>query len=398
MTELKFIKVKTIIPVLIFLTGLIYSQTEIDRILGQIAVNNKLITAGNELMNAKKMEFNTGLAPYDPFISYSQLFGSPKDAGNQNEFSIIFSFDFPSVYSTRSSLSDLKTQQLVFEKIYLKQSILLDAKITMLELIALNRKNEVLAERYIIAGRIYEYLKIQLERGEINQMEVNKAKLQLINYKSDIELNKAEINTLNTKLTELNGGRTVIYSDTVYPDHEKLYDFETLETEIENSDPLLKKLNYDQKINAMETELQKNLRLPKIELGYRYQGLLYENFHGFQAGISIPLWERNNTVDSKELYSKYIKSLITQHKNEHYHEIKQLYEKIILYENTLKESKDLLGTIDNIKLYEKAFMFGEISSPEYLLETTYYYSIKDKIENIEKEFNILLAKLFKYKL
>lgn len=398
MTELKFIKVKTMIPVLIFLTGLIYSQTEIDRILGQIAVNNKLITAGNELMNAKKMEFNTGLAPYDPFISYSQLFGSPKDAGNQIEFSIIFSFDFPSVYSTRSSLSDLKTQQLVFEKIYLKQSILLDAKITMLELIALNRKNEVLAERYIIAGRIYEYLKIQLERGEINQMEVNKAKLQLINYKSDIELNKAEINTLNTKLTELNGGRTVIYSDTVYPDHEKLYDFETLETEIENSDPVLKKLNYDQKINAMETELQKNLRLPKIELGYRYQGLLYENFHGFQAGISIPLWERNNTVDSKELYSKYIKSLITQHKNEHYHEIKQLYEKIILYENTLKESKDLLGTIDNIKLYEKAFMFGEISSPEYLLETTYYYSIKDKIENIEKEFNILLAKLFKYKL
>lgn len=398
MTELKFLRLKTVIPVLFFLTGIIYPQTEIDRILAQISVNNILILSSNDLINAKKMEFNTGLAPYDPFISYSHLFGTPKEAGNEKEFSIMFSFDFPSVYSTRSSLADLKKEQLLFEKTYIRQTVLLEAKISMLELIALNRKNDYLVERHIIAGRIYEYLNLKLQRGETNMMEVNKAKLQLINYKSDIELNKAEINSLNSKLTELNGGKTVVFTDTLYPDPEKLFKFETLETEIENLDPVLKKLNYDYKISSMETQLQKNLKLPKFELGYRYQGILNENFHGFQAGLSIPLWERNNIVASKELYSKYIKSLITQHKNGYYFEIKQLFDKIISYENALTEAKDLFQTIDNIKLYEKAFILGEISSPDYLLETTYYYSIKDKLEYMEKEYNVLLAKLNRFKL
>lgn len=397
MTELKLLKVKTLIPVLFFLTGLIYSQTNIERILGQISVNNKLIKAGSELINAKKMEFNTGLAPYDPFISYSHLFGSPKEAGNQKEFSLIFSFDFPTVYGKKSSLAELRSNQILYDKILLRQNILLEAKISLLELTACNRKSAVLNERLVIASRIYEYLKIKLEMGDTDIMEVNKAKIQLINYKSDLELNKAEIIRLNMKLTELNGGIEVIYTDTAYSKQELTNGFEMLESEIESSDPVLKKLNYDLKISKLETEIQSDLRLPKIEIGYRYQGILNEYFHGFQAGISLPLWEKNYSVKSKELYSKYIKSLIEQHKTEHYYETKKLYNQVKTYEISLNEVKDLFSTIDNIELYEKAYTLGEISSPEYLLETTYFYGIKDKVENMEKEYYILLAKLLKHR-
>lgn len=398
MKKFKFLKISLIIPLLCIVPGVFYSQNDINRILEQISVNNKLIQAGNELIAARKSEFNNGLAPYDPFVSYSHLFGSPVEAGNQKEFSLLFTFDFPSVYGKRSDLAELKTSQLLYEKILLRQDILLNAKISLLELTALNRKNEALNERLIIASRIYEYLRIKLDKGEIDIMEVNKAKLQVINYSTEKELNNAEMNSLRIRLTELNGGKQVNYNDTAYPVPELISGFDILESEIENSDPVLKKLNYDLKINKLETDIQSALKLPKIELGYRYQGILNENFHGFQAGISLPLWEKNNTVTTKELYSKYTRSLIEQHKNEHYSEIKQLYSRVTSYDSSLSEVKYLFQTIDNVKLYEKAFILGEISSPEYLLETTYYYSIQDRIENMEKEYHILQAKLFKHKL
>lgn len=391
-------KNKIVILCLLSIASLSFAQSSIDEILRQVSVNNLQIKAGSDLIKAKRSEFNIGLAPYDPFVNFDYLFGNPKGTGNQTEFSLIFSFDFPTVYGKRSRLADLMTTQLNYDELSLKQEILLETKLTLIELIYLNRKNTELNERYVTANRIHDYFNVKLQQGDVNIMEVNKAKLQVINYKSELELNKAEISKQNSKLTELNGGKPVFFTDTTYPEITDLPTFAILENEIESTDPVLKRLNMQYKITKQEIDLNKDLRLPKIELGYRYQGLLNESFNGIHAGISIPLWEKNYTVKTKELQSRYTKSLIETHKNEHYYEIKQLYEQYVSLNNTLTETKELFGSISNYELYEKAFLLGEISSIEYLMEMTYYYSIKDKINNLEKEFYMLNAKLLKHKL
>jgi cobalt-zinc-cadmium efflux system outer membrane protein len=73
-------------------------------------------------------------------------------------------------------------------------------------------------------------------------------------------------------------------------------DFVTLEKEIEENDPEIKKLLLQYQIAKQEVEVNKALNLPKFEIGYRYQGLLNENYNGIHAGVTIPLWERNNIV------------------------------------------------------------------------------------------------------
>ncbi len=391
-------KTKLIILLLLSLIRFSFGQSKIDEILKDISVNNIQIKAGTELVKAKRSEFNIGLAPYDPFINFDYLFGSPEGVGNQTEFSIVFSFDFPTVYGKKSTLADMRSTQLNYDEHSLKQLVLLEAKLALIELVYLNKKNAELNERFITANRLFEYFAVKLQQGDVNMMEVNKAKLQVINCKSELELNKAEINKLNSKLTELNGGKNVLFADTTYPLLKELPDFRTLESEIESSDPVLKKLNLQYKITQKEMDINKDLRLPKIELGYRYQGLLDQKFNGFHAGVSIPLWEKNHTVSSKELQAKYTKSLIEEHKNEHYYEIKQLYDQQVSLSNTLSETKEMFGTISNYELYEKAFLLGEISSIEYLMEITYYYSIKDKISTLEKEYYIINTKLLRHRL
>ena len=122
----------------------------------------------------------------------------------------------------------MRSTQLNYDEHSLKQLVLLEAKLILIELVYLNKKNAELNERYITANRIYDYFSIRLQQGDVNIMEVNKAKLQVINFKSELELNKAEINKLNSKLTEFNGGIIVFFTDTTYPFMDELPGFSSL--------------------------------------------------------------------------------------------------------------------------------------------------------------------------
>ncbi|MBK6507195.1 MAG: hypothetical protein IPG02_16440 [Ignavibacteria bacterium] len=117
-----------------------YSQSSIDNVLKEISGNNKFIVANSKLAESKKLESKVGQSLYNPFVEITNLFGPTKDEGNQTDFKIIQSFDFPTSYSKRSALSDLKAQQTDFEKQMYRQDILLEAKLICIELVSLNKR------------------------------------------------------------------------------------------------------------------------------------------------------------------------------------------------------------------------------------------------------------------
>ncbi|HRE40100.1 MAG TPA: TolC family protein [Ignavibacteria bacterium] len=393
---------KLIIIIIFFLALLsdnyLYPQDGINKVLKGIESNNKLIKSATDYVNAKKMEFRTGLTPYDPEISFDYLFGTPKELGNQSEFMINFTFDFPTIYGKKSFLSDLKSENIIYESTILKQKILLEAKLICIELIYLDKREVELKTRLNDAEQLYEFFKIKLEKGEGNMIDVNKAKLQMMNALSDFELNESErIKSLN-KLIGLNGGIPVIFVDAEYPNQFQLPVLAEIEKRMETTDPELISLDYRLKISKQEVEINKDLRLPKLSFGYRYENLLSEKFNGFHVGITLPLWENNNTVKAKELESVYALSQIDAYKTQLKFETKELFEKNEILRKILIQNKEDLSTLNNIELLKKSLLFGEISSIDYLMELTYYYSIKDKIDLLEKEFYEVQAKLYKFEL
>ncbi|HCN37664.1 MAG TPA: hypothetical protein DIS94_08145 [Bacteroidetes bacterium] len=376
----------------------LYPQDGINKVLKGIESNNKLIKSGADYVNAKKMEFRTGLTPYDPEVSFDYLFGTPKELGNRSEFMINFTFDFPTIYGKKSFLSDLKSENIIYESTALKQKILLEAKLICIELIYLNKREIELKTRLNDAEQLYEFFKIKLEKGEGNMIDVNKAKLQMMNALSDFELNESErIKSLN-KLNDLNGGIPVIFADAEYPTQPQLPVLAEIEKRMETADPELISLDYRLKISKQEIEINKDLRLPKLSFGYRYESLLSEKFNGFHVGITLPFWENNNIVKTKELESVYALSQIDAYKTHLKFETKELFEKNEILRKILIQNKEDLSTLNNIELLKKSLLFGEISSIDYLMELTYYYSIKDKIDLLEKEFYEVQAKLYKFEL
>ena len=374
------------------------AQENIDTVLAQISKNNKTIQATVQYYEAQKLLFKTGNAPTNPTVEYDFLKGSPSNAGNQNDLTITQQFDFPTAYIKKSQLAKTQTAQIEFQLTASRQDILLQAKNYCFELIFQNKLQKQLSQQKQNSEKILADFQTKLDKGDGNILDVNKAKLQLIEVHKQVQQNISDINQLNQKLTELNGGVQIMLSDTLYPALPSIPAFDQLESDYEVADPLRKVLEHQKLISQKQLELSKSMWLPKMEIGYHYQGILGQTYNGIHTGISIPLWENKNTVKQKEAQLLFSDLEYQTHLNEHYFHIKHIYEKYSNLKITFQEYQSVFATINNTTLLNKALSLGEITSIQYFTEINYYNSAFVNYLTTEKEYYQTIAELYKYKL
>lgn len=374
------------------------AQTKVDSVLSSVSVNNNTILANEQFWEAEKLQFKVGLSPYNPKVDYDYLNGSPVTAGNQTEFAVTQSFDFPTAYGKKKQLSNNQIAKVEFQLIATRQEVLLQAKITAIELIYRNKLQKELMIRKQNTEKWLSDFQTRLDKGDGNILDVNKAKLQLIQINSEYQENISATNQLNQKLTELNGGIAITLADTVYPYQSDVPSFTELENEIEASNPVRKYLEQEINVGKSQVVLSRAMSLPRMEAGYRYQSILGQTFQGLHLGMTIPLWENKNTVKVRQASLVSNELDLQVHKNEHYHEILGLYEKYTNLKITLDEYKTLFGSLNNTALLEKSLTLGQISSIEYFLETGYYYDALRNYLKTEKDYHQTISELYKHKL
>jgi outer membrane protein, heavy metal efflux system len=387
----------SLLHICIFHLG-VTAQNTIETILTSIKQNNKTLQASYQYWESQALRYKTGLTLANPNVSYDYMIGSPILAGNQTDISIAQSFDFPSVYAKRSQLSVQKMAQIDFQLAVVRQEILLEAKKVCIELVYRNKLQSELHRRKNNFGQLLEKFQIQLSKGEGSIMDVNKAQLQLIEINKKIQFNNSEIQQKKQQLTALNGGNTVEFNDTTYSLSVAFPSFEELEAEIERKDPIRKILEQQKNIAEQQVELSRSLALPKFELGYHYQGILGQRYQGAHLGLTIPLWENKNAVKAAVAENLFTDLNLQDHKNEHYFEIKQLYEKYTHLNTTLLEYQTVFTEFNHSLLLEKSLKLGKITALEYFMEVSYYYISYDGFLETEYQSQLVLAELTKYEL
>jgi outer membrane protein TolC len=374
------------------------AQFVIDSLLKTIEANNKSIKSSAKYWQAKGEEFKSGLTPYDPQVDYDYMYGSPIGAGNQRDFAITQRFDFPTVYRRKKFLSGVQIQQTEKQQQVHRQEILLHAKLIALELIYLNKKALELSQRLNNTSELVNNLQKKIDQGELIVLDLNKAKLQLLNIRNDIALNTNLIQTITTKLTELNGGIPIEVAETTYPIVPPLTEFSILDSRIEANDPVLKIYQLDIDIMRKQLLVQKSLVLPKIETGYHSQGILGQRYKGLHAGITIPLWENNNKIKAAQANLDYAIANAETQFNKHRLENKGYYNQMVGKYNALIEYKQMLSSISNTTLLNKALNLGNITLIQYFYEENFYYSSNEKYLQLELEFHQAAANLYKFQL
>ena len=374
------------------------SQTSIDEVVSAVEKNNKSIQTNKKYWEAKRSEFKTGLTPYDPQVEYDFMFGSPVGAGNQKDFSIIQRLDFPTAYKRKKELSGQQIAQTELQQQVYRQDILLEAKLLSLQVIYLNKKEAELNRRFINTQKLVQDFQKKLDKGDVIILDVNKARLQLLNIKNETALNENEKQILLTKISELNGGLPITINDTIYPFVPDIPDFEILDSTIEANDPILKVYEQEKKILQQQIAVQKAMNLPKIETGYHAQGILGQSYKGFHAGITFPLWENRNKLNTARANLDYATSTAETHRLGHRLENKQYYEQLDVRLKMVQEYKELLSTLNNTILLNKALALGQITIIQYFYDESFYFTAYDKYLQAEWEYSQSVARLYKFQL
>ncbi|TAG11430.1 MAG: TolC family protein [Sphingobacteriia bacterium] len=381
-----------------FFTITAIAQNNVDNVVTQVERNNKSIQSNKIYWQAKQAEYKTGLTPYDPQVEYDYLLGSPVGAGNQKDFSITQRLDFPLVYKRKKELSSQQIEQANLQQQVYRQDILLEAKLLTLEIIYLNKKGAELNRRLINTQRLVQDYKKKMDKGDAIILDVNKAKLQLLNIGNETALNENEKQVLLTKISEFNGGIPLVINDTIYPIMASIPDFEILDSTIEANDPIIKVYEQEKEIMQRQIAVQKAMNLPKIETGYHSQSILGQSYKGLHAGITISLWENKNKLNAAKANLEYANSSSETHRLGHRTENKQYFEKLSIRFKTIQLYKEFLSTINNTILLNKSLALGQITILQYFYDESFYFIAYDKYLQAEWEYQQAVARLYKFQL
>lgn len=373
-------------------------QSNLEAVLVSIEKNNKSLKSDRQYWEAKKLEYKTGLTLPNPMVQGQYLFGSPKAAGDQTDFFVVQPFDFPTIYKKRRELAAVQGAISTSEFAIGRQEILQEAKLVCLELIYRNKLKAAHNRRKLELEKLQSDFQIKLNKGDGNILDVNKTKLQLLEINQLNIENNVEIQKLQMHLIQLNGGQVVLFQDTIYPMQPELTTFEQVEMEYETTDPMRQSLEQEKLIAEKQLDLSKTWRLPKFEVGYHYQGILGQRFNGIHAGLTIPIWEQKYRKKEQQANVLFINLKLQSHMNEHFFEIKELFDRQVTLKKSFNEYSVVMSSINNITLLDKALRLGEITVIEYFLETSFYQNALLHLLKLEKEYHVTLAEILKYKL
>ena len=188
----------------------VHAQNSIEAILQQIETNNKEIQAYAHTTEAQKLENRASNNLADPTLSYAHLWDSQDKNITVGELIITQSFDFPSLYVSRARMNQLKANALNAQTNAQRQSILLQAQEACLDIIYLNRKQQLLDERLKNAEELAACYRLRMKTGDANTLEINKINLELLNVRTEARMNRTALDSKLKELTALNGNLSLV--------------------------------------------------------------------------------------------------------------------------------------------------------------------------------------------
>lgn len=374
----------------------VFSQST-NGIIAEVENNNTTLAALRKKADAERIGNRTGLALKNPELEFNYLWGNPEAIGKRNDISIMQSFDFPTAYAYRNQISELRNIQVELEFESQRREILLRARQLCNSIIYHNAMQAELGRRVENARRLSDSYEAKFKAGEAGIIDVNKARVNLLNVRKDAESNMIKRQTLLAELVSLNGGKPVDLTDTVYPLEALPADFEEWYAGAEQNNPLLQWLKQEVSVNRKDEQLSLAMSLPRFQAGYMSEKVVGEQYQGISFGIAIPLMENRNQVKYAKARTVAVQSAESDARLRFYNDLKALHARAVSLRKSIDDYRQNLQVYSSTSLLQKALDQGELSLAEFLYEQTFYYESFNKLTATEKELYDAVAELNRYR-
>jgi len=372
------------------------NSQNIENIVSQIQANNLTLKALRQQKTADSTGNRTDIFLQNPDVGINYLFGNPSSIGNRTDFSVIQNFEFPTVYVYRNQISTLKNVQADFQYEQELKNVIYETKLICNDLIYYNAMINEYSKRLTAAEKIANSYKLKFEIGEANILEYNKAELNKLNVNKRLEELKIEKTALTNQLISLNGNISITFNDTAFSEILLPTDFEQWYAEVEQRNPTLNWLESEIELSEKQQQLYSAMSLPHFSAGYMSELTDGQDYQGITLGFSIPLWENKNKIKYSKLNTEAAINFQEASKQQHYNNLKILYQKAQSLQKNVLLYKQNLQTFNNSELLYKALETGEIDLIDYITELTFYYESVTNLLEMERELNKVICELFQY--
>ncbi len=378
--------------------GSLAQDIGINGILEEISQNNKQLKAYQSFIASQNLGNKSENNLQDPQISAFYLPFGDHQTDDYYEYQISQQFEFPTVYSARSKRIEKQKELLELEYKTIRQEVLLDAKMKLLELQNLQTRTELEQKRVEQGKQVYDQMQRLFDAEQIGILKVNKAKVAWLQDQFGLDQLEIQIkNTLNN-LQKLNGGNPIKKDQVQFFDDWDLAELQTLWEEKLFKDVEVEMLRARESLAEQQVNLEKNKILPDLTIGYNYQGVNSSNYSGFLGGLSIPLWNSKNKVKAAEANLEYTLANTGVEIAELYTRFQQDYEKYQLLKRKYEEYESTFKDLNSEELLFKAYDLGELSFLDYYREVQFYRQAYNRMLEMQKELFQLKAQLLKHQL
>lgn len=374
-----------------------YAQRSIDEILRQIESASPEIQAQRELTSALKTEAKTGKYLSNPTVEMENLWGGAERAYNA-ELTVAQAFDFPTAYASRNKIARMQSSLYDNQQAAFRQQFLLDAELLCIDIIHLTRLDELYRQRLDRAVQMNDVYRKKMESGGANMMEYNKTNIELIDAQTQFDMNTAELQAKRRQLGTLTGNPDDTFADLQYPSRETLSPFEQISQGYLDGNPQIESLKNEVDINQRTVTLNRALSLPQFEVGYRHNFGVEGRYKGFLVGLSVPLFERKNTVKAAKARVSSSNVQLESTRRNLTSEVRRLYDQTLSLQRSIDATRELISNLKALETLDKALDAGQINIIDYLTESAVILQSKERLYQLERDYQAAAAQLFRYEL
>lgn len=374
-----------------------YAQRSIDEILRQIESASPEMQAQRELTSALKTEAKTGKYLSNPTVEMENLWGGAERAYNA-ELTVAQAFDFPTAYTSRNKIARMQSSLYDNQQAAFRQQFLLDAELLCIDIIHLTRLDELYRQRLDRAVQMNDVYRKKMESGGANMMEYNKTNIELIDAQTQFDMNTAELQAKRRQLGTLTGNPDDTFADLQYPSRETSSPFEQISQGYLDGNPQIESLKNEVDINQRTVTLNRALSLPQFEVGYRHNFGVEGRYKGFLVGLSVPLFERKNTVKAAKARVSSSNVQLESTRRNLTSEVRRLYDQTLSLQRSIDATRELISKLKALETLDKALDAGQINIIDYLTESAVILQSKERLYQLERDYQAAAAQLFRYEL
>lgn len=367
---------------------------EIDSVLRAVVANNLQLRALAHDNAAELLDLKSDGVLSAPSIEYSPFFQGGKRGVQMSELIVSQQFDFPTIYVGKHRKVRLQSSLLDGRYLVAKREVLLQARLLCIDIICQNQIVDMLDRRLNESESVLKLLERRLDAGDANILELNKSKLELMNVKQLKAQAEGDRLALLRQLQELNGGKPVTLSQTVFPERELDADLESFVHRTVSADASVIAAGAGVDAARHDVALSRQSWLPALTVGYRRNMEGTERFNGMIVGASFPLFSTRSRIRAAKERNESARIQLDDARLQAETETRMRYEELQRIRVVLDHT-DVALLLQTLTLLQSALQHGELTALQYYTETT---SIYDKLQihiELHHKYTRLMAELYR---